>query len=255
MTRRMGPARGLRRAALGTWLIAQVAVAAAVAEPACLGPPEPVVVAGVAGPATLRLSDGRRVRLADLRIADTKAAARRLQRLAVGSRAVLRPSAGPGRDRYGRVRGDVVLRATGHSLSETLVRAGLAFVDPTVMPRGCHGDLFSAEREAEAAGRGIWTRPAPILEAGNVPVDANLGRYVVVTGTVEDVGESRRTVFLNFGVDYRTDFTALVRKADAKGWEDELEALAGQRVRVRGVLEAWNGGLIRVEHPSQIERR
>ena len=69
-----------------------------------------------------------------------------------------------------------------------------------------------------------------------------------------NVGETKRTIYLNFGEDYRTDFTALIRRSDAAGWGDGLKDLAGVSVRIRGVMEAWNGGLIRIEHPGQIER-
>jgi len=243
-----------RGAAFVACLLAFVSAAAAERPAPCFGKGEPVTVTAAGGPAILRLASGTLVRLADLRIVDEAAAAGRLRRIAGGSTGFLRPVRGVAKDRYGRTQGDVVLRATGESLSGALLRDGLAFVDPAVMPEGCHGALFEAERRAEANGRGVWADP-PVIDAGAIPLQDHLGRYVIVSGTVVDVGESRRTVFINFGEDYRTDFTALIRKADADGWKDELEALAGRRLRVRGVLEEWNGGLIRVEHPSQIERR
>lgn len=170
-----------------------------------------------------------------------------------GGRVELRTAASEP-DRYGRIPGDVVFKDTGRSLRDRLVGAGLAFVDPTVMSEACLTALFQREREAERAGRGLWADRTIVQDAARPLAPAMVGRYVLVAGTVRSVGETKRTIYLNFGANYRTDFTVLVRRADSEGWSDRLMALEGKRVRVRGVLEAWNGGLIRVEHPAQIER-
>jgi len=223
-------------------------VPAAVAED-CLSSPEKVEVAGLAGPATVLLEDGRRVRLADIRTVDRGAEA-----LAPRGSAELRRAGELGEDRHGRIPGDVVLDATAESLSIALLRRGLAFVDPAGMQEGCHRALFAAEAAAEEAGAGVWARGGPILSADAADLEAHEGRYALVEGTVVSAEATRRTVYLNFGVDYRTDFTALARRRDVRRWEDRLLRLEGERVRVRGVLEAWHGGLIRIEHPAQVER-
>lgn len=218
----------------------------------CLGPAEPVRVEGLAGPATVALDDGRRVRLADIRPADI-GTGEGLATLAPKGAGQLHPVAGIAEDRHGRVPGDIVMDATGESLSIRAVRRGLAFVDPAVMQDGCHRDLFAAERVAEAAGRGAWSGDGPVLAASAADLDEHAGRYAIVEGTVASAATTRRTVYLNFGVDYRTDFTALGRRRDVRRWEDRLIRLEGERVRIRGVLEAWHGGLIRIEHPGQVE--
>ena len=125
---------------------------------------------------------------------------------------------------------------------------------------------FRRCRVSRVSGDGfrVATVPGPAIRTRNVRLlDCEyLGRTtiawgvenVLVEGTVLDVGQSRRTIFLNFGTDWRTDFTAMIVQATARTWTEAPAALAGERVRIRGVLEAWNGGLIKVEHPAQIER-
>ncbi|MBJ3777749.1 thermonuclease family protein [Acuticoccus mangrovi] len=194
------------------------------------------------------LDDGRAVRLADVRVVEGAEPPVGLD----GREALLRPL--PELDRYGRTVGDIVLKDTTASLSASLVARGLAFVDPVAMSEQCLSVLFAAERRAEAESRGLWAQAGTVVPAGTPNLVDQAGRYVIVDGTVESVGETKRTIYLNFGGDYRTDFTALVRRNDARGWGDGLTALKGARVRIRGVLEAWNGGLIRIEHPAQIER-
>jgi len=209
------------------------------------------------GYASLRLDDGREVRLADI-VPAAEAEADMLAPVIGKVVAVSRVEAADG-DRYGRIPGDVAetddgaLKDTGGGLSRRLVAEGLALVDPAVMSEPCLDVLFAAEREAEQAKRGVWAGAGPVRSADDPDLAANAGRYGIVGGTVQSVGETRRTLYLNFGANYRTDFTGLVRREDARGWADTLTAMEGRKVRIRGVLESWNGGLIRVEHPRQIE--
>ncbi|MEO1102363.1 MAG: thermonuclease family protein, partial [Pseudomonadota bacterium] len=168
---------------------------------------------------------------------------------------VRQSTAAPGQDRYGRLVGDLVRKDTGESVIDHLLAQGLALVDPAVMSSGCLDALFALERKAEADGRGLWGRAAPVRSASEADLVDAAGGYTLVEGVVKSIGETRGAIYLNFGETYRTDFTVLIRRRDGKDWVNDLLGLEGQKVRVRGVLEAWNGGLIRLEHPSQIERR
>lgn len=232
---------------------------AAAAEP-CFGPPESVVIKNAAEPLTLVLEDGRSVRLADIapaRWLTDAATAQTALVAAEGKAASLLPLAGEAKsDRYGRVMGEVVLKATGTSLRDALVADGLAFVNPTVMSEPCLTPLSVVERSAENKGKGLWAHGGVVRSADAPDLAADAGRFVMVRGRVLSVGETQRSVYLNFGEIYSTDFTALIAVKDAKGWPGGIagvKAMAGEEVRIRGYLEAWNGGLIRVEHRAQIE--
>ena len=231
------------------------------AEAACFAPEEPVTIVSSTAPLTLDLADGRAVRLADLSAAAPEAA----DAVAdwIGEPVLLRPLSPSGtigdlpdggRDRHGRILGDIVRKDTIEGLREQLLSRGLALVDPAVMSGECLETSFSAERRAERSAKGVWSRRGPVLTIAASSSLDRLGETVLVEGTVLDVGQSRRTIFLNFGTDWRTDFTAMIVQATARTWTEAPAALAGERVRIRGVLEAWNGGLIKVEHPAQIER-
>jgi len=73
---------------------------------------------------------------------------------------------------------------------------------------------------------------------------------------VQDVAESRGRIYLNFGQDWRTDFTAAIAASDRDsftGSDIKLPDLDGRVIRVRGWLERRNGPMIDVTHPEQIE--
>ncbi|MEM6762485.1 MAG: thermonuclease family protein [Pseudomonadota bacterium] len=229
----------------------------AAASTECMEPAGTNTVTATDGYASLTLSDGAEIRLADIVPASAYGVDGSgwpaLRALFGRSFNVMNV---PGKsDRYGRRWGDLVAEDTGESVLDTLLRQGLALVDPTVMSGHCVDALFAAEREAEAGGHGVWGTRGFVRSAGDEGLADDAGRYALVEGVVVSVGETRNSVYLNFGETYSHDFTVLVRKGKTKDWVGSLKALSGQRVRVRGVLDAWNGGMILVEHDRQIERR
>ncbi|WMS43267.1 hypothetical protein RDV64_02360 [Acuticoccus sp. MNP-M23] len=246
----------MKRAALA---IALALAAPAAAAEACFAPLAPGIVSGADGYLSVTLEDGREVRIGGIVPATTTSVGEDLPSLDLaalaGRRVAVRAMAdAPQADRYGRIIGDIVLEDTGPGLLDGWLREGLALVDPTGMSEACLEVLFTAERAAEMEQRGFWARPDGVRSAANPALSSEAGAFALVSGLVKSVGETRSTVYLNFGEDYDSDFTVLVRRSDARGWDSELADLAGTQIRVRGVLEAWNGGLIRLEHPRQVER-
>ena len=73
---------------------------------------------------------------------------------------------------------------------------------------------------------------------------------------VLDVAKVKGRVYLNFGENWRTDFTVTlsskVSRLFKKVGMDPL-ALKDQRIRVRGWLRKRNGPMIQASHPEQAE--
>ena len=68
---------------------------------------------------------------------------------------------------------------------------------------------------------------------------------------------SSHRLVLNFGRDWRSDFTVSVSRQDMKLFRDagiDIRTLKGRTIRVRGWLFRENGPMIRATHPEQIER-
>lgn len=157
------------------------------------------------------------------------------------------------RDRYGcslaglRIVEDIVLE-------QALVENGLVAVEPVSMMADdvTIDALLAAEDEARRVGRGIW-RSTSILPKRPDELQAWIGTRQIVEGWVRRVSDNDRYLYLNFGDDWRTDFTVRLRRklADANGLD--RRRLDGRKLRVRGVLQESRGPLIDISHPKQIE--
>ena len=91
-----------------------------------------------------------------------------------------------------------------------------------------------------------------------MPVNAkrHIGSFQLVEGTVRAVAVRRKYTYLNFGANWRDDFTiAIPARAHLMFKESCLdpESLQGRNVRVRGWIKSRNGPMIDASHPEQIE--
>lgn len=245
-----------------------LAAAAAVTPPAAdeLGPGPAAGAVAVIDGDTLVLDDGRQVRLVGIQapklplgrpdfqawpLADRAKAA--LQRLALGKRLTL--SFGGRRiDRHGRLLAQLYDDA-GHWLQGELLRQGLARVYSFADNRALVAEMLALEGAARAAGRGIWSHPFyRVLNVDETPKFK--GGFQLVEGRVLDASIVKGRAYLNFGPDWRTDFTVSMAPDRRRLFEAEGIAVgdyAGRRVRVRGWLRSYNGPLIEATHPEQIE--
>jgi hypothetical protein len=70
------------------------------------------------------------------------------------------------------------------------------------------------------------------------------------------VARAQQFVYLNFGRDWRRDFTVRAALPDARRFARqglELDGLVGREILVRGHLLEANGPMIELVHPAQIE--
>jgi len=172
---------------------------------------------------------------------------------------------GDQRDRYGRAVAQVyTLDDNGKPsvwLQEAMVKAGMARVYSWQGHRQDTEALYRAESDARKAKRGIWnTENTNEFYDIRKPDPDPLAQYVdsvqIVEGVIIKTAEVRRTIYLNFGSDYKTDFTIAIPKKSRKLFKkanyDPL-ALTGARVRVRGYVELYGGPIIWLNDPSRLE--
>lgn len=121
------------------------------------------------------------------------------------------------RDRWGRrivrafVRGD----AAQGSLQETLVADGAARVSPESADHAAITALLAREAAAREQRRGLWRLRDYRVRAA-VDASAAIGAFQLVEGVVVSAFIGRGRAYLNFGGDYRSDFTASAGSRDAR---------------------------------------
>ncbi|MDT8383330.1 MAG: thermonuclease family protein [Gammaproteobacteria bacterium] len=229
---------------------------------------ETAVLATVVDGDTLRLKDGRSVRLIGINTPEIGCDGKPSEPLAVQAREDLRSLLGPAavlglrygrerQDRYGRLLAHVYL-ADGRSVEEQLLRAGLAahiVVPPNSGNAACYQ---AAEHLARTADKGVWRehyRPLPVAE-----VPAGARGFRVITGRVLSVGQSKKSWWLNFTPRPRKGETATgvavrISRDDLVQFDtDRLSALPGRTIIVRGWLSPYKKQLVlRLRHPANLE--
>jgi len=209
---------------------------------------------------TLVLDGGQRVMLEGIRLpgadgpaAPVAAQALTFLRALATKEALILTSTSPKNDRYGRIR--VQAFGTGW-LQIELLKRGLARV--SVMPdrQECSPDFYDAEIEARDARRGLWALPEfAVRNAASFAAPG--GNFQIVQGRIVNVSTHDGRVFLDFSEDYRKGFSAIVAPDDRKAFRNSdpaLEELVGREVRVRGIVEDFNGRReMALSNPRQIE--
>lgn len=162
--------------------------------------------------------------------------------------------AGRRHDRWGRLLAHV--HAGDTWLQREMLLLGLARVYTFPDNRKHAAALYTAERTARAARRGIWAldwyRILTPAEAENRP-----GTFQLVEGMPKNIAIVRGRAYLNYGKDWKTDFTVTIAPRQMKLFRAagvDILSMRNQRVRVRGWLIRRNGPMIAVTHPEQIEK-
>jgi len=214
----------------------------------------------------IRLADGRLARLGGLDAPgpgrgdpQTAAAARAFLEARFGGRDVELIVFSSSPDRWGRLIAD--LRDGASAAAETaanqLIFAGFARVRPEFETRGCAADRLALEVHARAAGLGLWNDPDySILGTTDVEELAQQdGRFVIVEGVVRRVAAGRTRFYIDFGG--RGGFTVMVARKSQKAFPGAgafLTGLAGEKIRVRGVLDNRFGPRLEIVEPPMLER-
>ncbi|WPO99612.1 thermonuclease family protein [Pseudomonas sp. HR96] len=241
----------------------------ALADAACIAPPglPGVQVRNVVDGDTVKLQDGRSVRLIGLNAPELAhqgrseepfavAARQRLQALVSASQGrVLMQPGREARDKYGRTLAHLYA-ADGSNLEAQLLRDGLALqiaIAPNTDLVACHQQ---AERQARAAGLGVWRR-TPLIAAGQLRQSG----FALVSGRVGQVQRNRGGTWIALGDSL---VVHIAPKDESRFSAALLASYQGQLLEARGwVLDrSRRGGLrpgqarwmLAVSDPSMLQR-
>ena len=157
------------------------------------------------------------------------------------------------RDRYGRLLS--VVYSEGVNVNLALVEEGMALpllIPPCGIPVA--RDVLESAAAAAAKGNGLYDGSTlPVVS--HLDADEYTGQRAMVFGKITGLHKGPRAWHLNFGEDYRTDFTAVLF-ANGRSRFDEFkvrpEDLVGSEVLVIGKVKSYNGPEIIVNGPEQV---
>jgi hypothetical protein len=230
-------------------------------------------VAAIEDARTLRLADGRKIRLTGIEWAVSAETARAaLAELALDRPVTLKGTETP--DRYGRIHAFATVNGSETPIQYVLLDRGLAVTGTRIGAAACRDALLARERMARTArhgtehgaglgtghGSGLGIRGSGDyrLYQANDPaaVLTSLGRFAIVEGRVLSVRESGNTVYVNFGRRWSEDFTVTIAKRAEAGFISaglSPRSLTGRMVRVRGVIEERAGPWIEAAAADQFD--
>lgn len=179
--------------------------------------------------------------------------------LTLGKRVAL-SFGGVRRDRYGRWLAHLHVM-DGETpttwLQGEMLRLGMARVYSFPDNRALVTEMLAHERDARMARRGIWADPFYAIRNPDPDVLGGLlGTFQLIEGRVVAAATVKGSVYLNFGTDWRQDFTVAIDRRALKSFTDgplDPASLSGRSIRVRGWLSNYNGPMIKATHPEQIE--
>lgn len=154
-------------------------------------------------------------------------------------------------DRHGRLPARLI-RSDGMDLEKEIIRQGLGIV-MTYQDDEQTALLLQAEQNARAQNAGGWE-----MDIYKIDTPESVKPYALrlVSGSIVSAAKVNGTIYLNFGEDYKTDFTIMIPRPVASLYKkQDIDPLTWQNktVRVRGWAGKWNGAFIKLSSPAQIE--
>jgi endonuclease YncB( thermonuclease family) len=159
-------------------------------------------------------------------------------------------------NRMGHSLAHLVIKDRGEWVNGALVARGVAWAATDATNPAMAAQLYALEDAARKARKGLWSKDSPFgLLTPQTAAQGN-GTFRVIEGTVNRAATSKNNLYLNFGSDWRKDFTVMITPGIRKGLSKkgvDAMALAGQKIRVRGWLREWNGPFMELETPERLE--
>ena len=137
----------------------------------------------------------------------------------------------------------------------TLLQLGLARVKTN--PHNVHlaDEMLELERKARDQETGLWQDGTfSIVDATDA--ERTIGTFSLVEGVVESVALKKNRIYVNFGKDWRTDFTLSIAPEDKRLFlKQKIDPMkwGGKRIRARGSIREYNGPYLEISHPEAIE--
>jgi len=159
-------------------------------------------------------------------------------------------------NRMGHVLAHLVVKGSDLWVNGALVASGDAFAVTDDANPEMATQLYTLENQARAKGLGLWNARSPSGLLTPDTASQGDGQFRVVEGTVDRAALNHNNLYLNFGHDWKKDFTVMlspeIRRTLSHRGTDPM-FLSGKHVRVRGWIREWNGPYMELETPERLE--
>ncbi|MCK5375121.1 MAG: thermonuclease family protein [Alphaproteobacteria bacterium] len=136
-----------------------------------------------------------------------------------------------------------------------MLSLGLARVRTTKYNRDMAAQMLALEDIARKQKDGLWNMSDYILLTPE-QAKAHIGSYQLIEGVVKGITMHKNKTYINFGHNWRKDFTLGISGSNARTFRREhIEPREwnGATMRVRGWIESFNGPYIELDHPERVE--
>lgn len=146
-------------------------------------------------------------------------------------------------DRHGNITAQIK-DENGNWLQGELITKKLAFVYP-------ESDGLMANEMLDIESKTQKNNIITTAEIEQNPTSYK-GNFHIIEGVVTDIKTIKDKTFLNFGDDWKTDFTAVISRDSLKNFDKNIENLKGKKISVRGWVEEYNGPMTEIYNKHQI---
>lgn len=160
---------------------------------------------------------------------------------------------GQRQDRYGRALAHLFLK-DGLWVQGEMLKFGMARVYTFPHNRAIAAEMLTLEKIARQNNSGIWAMNYYKPKQQETS-EKYYNSFQLITGIVRKVVKIRGTYYLNFGKDWKKDFTVVIKSRAARKFlkaKIKPEDYKGKRIEIRGWLKSFNGPMIEATHPEQI---
>ncbi len=209
---------------------------------------------------TIRLTDGRKVRLIAVNTPEmarkeqpaqalAKEATQSLEQMFQRHRRVYLKYGADRKDRYKRVLAHV-FTAQGKNVAAELIRQGLGYailVPPNDWQHECY---FKLEQQAQKNNKGIWLH-SDYRVRQTADLTREMTGFQLVEGRISKIGHGKKWLWL----DMAPLFSVKVERRNLKYFTNQpIESLTGKSIRLRGWVAYYNGKLrMSLRHPAMME--
>jgi micrococcal nuclease len=141
------------------------------------------------------------------------------------------------------------------NVNMALIREGMAFpllIGPCGVPVA--DEVLEGASDAARASKGLYSGEV-IKIVSHLDADTLIGSRAMVRGNILSIHKGRKAWHLNFGDDYRTDFTVVLFEQGRSRFREfgiDPSDLVGAEVLVIGKVKRYNGPEIILRGPDQI---